>query len=236
MKHVLLVHGMNGDDTSWVDFDQRLTDTHCSAKKLTLPGHNTLIPIANIPGEIAETGARHDPGITMQDYVDHIVSYIPEGSKAILIGHSMGGAVISHVALAHPDKVEKLIFVGAMMPHTGESILDVEARIKSHPPFNPLVATADITLHVFQGMNFVFQPAGPVPEKLGTIAASRNIPKVAIVTHKDPVIPRQRQDEAAQVLQDAGHSVTLEKIDTGHFPMFDKPNTLHSLLETHVPD
>lgn len=234
MKTVLLVHGMNGDETSWVDFDERLTNAGRIAKKLTLPGHTSNIPLVEIPKEIAKNGARHDPGVTMQDYVDHVVSHIPAGTKAVLIGHSMGGAVISHVLAAHPDKVEKLIFVGAMIPNTGDSILDMEARIKAPPHFNPLVATADITLHVFQGMNFVRQPEKPLPKILDDYDQTKDIPKVTIITEKDPVIPPERQREAAQVLIHGGHDLIFEQVETGHFPMFDKPNTLQMRIEAHL--
>jgi pimeloyl-ACP methyl ester carboxylesterase len=45
-----------------------------------------------------------------------------EAHPAILVGHSMGGAVVSQAAEQAPDKVERLVFVSGFALQDGESI------------------------------------------------------------------------------------------------------------------
>ena len=43
----------------------------------------------------------------------------------ILVGHSMGGVVITQAAADCPDRVASLVFVAAFMPANGQSLLDL---------------------------------------------------------------------------------------------------------------
>jgi len=44
---------------------------------------------------------------------------------AVLVGYSMGGAVVTQAAGDRPDRVASLVFVAAFMPSNGQSLLDL---------------------------------------------------------------------------------------------------------------
>ena len=53
-------------------------------------------------------------------------------STGVLVGHSMGGGIISQVAEDLPDKVKVLVFLRAELPLNGESVLQgLQADAKS---------------------------------------------------------------------------------------------------------
>ena len=62
--------------------------------------------------------------ITLNDYVQKVVEVVkPLKEKVILVGHSMGGAVITQASeVLGPEKVEKLVFLDAFLLKNGESI------------------------------------------------------------------------------------------------------------------
>lgn len=59
----------------------------------------------------------------------------------ILVGHSLGGLVISAVAETLPERVERLIYVSGFLPRNGDSLV----RICSIDPDNPLNSASQRT-------------------------------------------------------------------------------------------
>jgi pimeloyl-ACP methyl ester carboxylesterase len=75
-------------------------------------------------------GGGHDPtpvaGITMESCAGRVCEVLDSAPQpAILVGYSMGGAVITQAAGDRPDKVSSLVFVCAFMPSNGQSLLDL---------------------------------------------------------------------------------------------------------------
>ena len=94
---VVLLHGAGGSHLGWPPGLRRLSDF--AVMGIDLPGH----------------GRSHPPGRqTINDYAADIAALLHQKnlSQAILIGHSMGGAIAQTVALTHPDKVAGLILIG----------------------------------------------------------------------------------------------------------------------------
>jgi pimeloyl-ACP methyl ester carboxylesterase len=63
--------------------------------------------------------------ITLTTYVAHIeevVRKIP--GSIVLVGHSMGGVVVTQVAENIPEKIDHLIYVTAFVPQQGGSLMD----------------------------------------------------------------------------------------------------------------
>jgi 2-succinyl-6-hydroxy-2,4-cyclohexadiene-1-carboxylate synthase len=94
-ESVVLLHGFSATHHAWDGVVARLDPERYLPLALDLPGH----------GEHAD---RERP-ITFAGCVEHVLTLSPE--RFALCGYSMGGRVALHVALAAPERVERLVLV-----------------------------------------------------------------------------------------------------------------------------
>jgi len=96
---ILCITGLNGHAGFWSGFRQAMSDSFtvlsfdqrgCGANK-DVPGEHTLAEIAADAVDILD-----DAGV----------------SRAIIIGHSMGGVITQYLVLDHPDRVRAAVFSG----------------------------------------------------------------------------------------------------------------------------
>jgi len=109
-KTFILIHGAWG--AAWVfdEVNKLLSKDGSKVYVFDLPGH----------GE----NQKEISDVTMDAYVNHIDNFIRKiDGKVILVGHSLGGAIMSQVAERISNKIEKLIYVAAMLPKNGDSPL-----------------------------------------------------------------------------------------------------------------
>ena len=95
---VILIHGVGGSHLSWPPQVRRLLAERVIA--LDLPGH----------GKSAGVGHHR-----IADYTDDLFRFMTELkiSGAVLVGHSMGGAIALQAALSSPERVLGLVLVGS---------------------------------------------------------------------------------------------------------------------------
>jgi len=110
MRNYILVHGAWGGAWEFEDVANLLSTDGSKVTALDLPGHGeNKKPLAEV---------------TMAAYINTVVDAVnAQNEKVILIGHSLAGAVISQVAEEIPEKIERLIFVAAVLPANGETPL-----------------------------------------------------------------------------------------------------------------
>jgi pimeloyl-ACP methyl ester carboxylesterase len=98
--NVILIHGAGGNHLSWPTELRRLSGTNVYA--LDLPGH----------GKSEGRGYQ-----TISQYAKSVMNWMDQISlqKAIIIGHSMGGAIASTIAIAHPQLVSGLCLIGSSL-------------------------------------------------------------------------------------------------------------------------
>lgn len=82
-------------------------------------GHEVIAP--DLPGHGEDKTPIAD--ITLEAYSKQVCQIIDEQPEpVILVGHSMGGAVISQVAEYRPEKIQKLIYLAAFLLQDGENV------------------------------------------------------------------------------------------------------------------
>jgi pimeloyl-ACP methyl ester carboxylesterase len=102
----VLVHGGFHGAWCWDRLIPELERLGHSAVAIDLPGH----------------GARRDEQVTVANRRDAVLAVMEPGD--VLVGHSGGGFEITLAADAAPDKVRHLIYLAAVLPAEGLSLLD----------------------------------------------------------------------------------------------------------------
>ena len=76
---------------------------------------------------VAGNGPGADRAVTLEDAIASVADYLEaQGlSDVVLAGHSYGGMVISGVHDRMPDRIRRLVYWNAFVPHDGESLLDL---------------------------------------------------------------------------------------------------------------
>ncbi len=96
-ENLVLLHGFSGTRRAWDGVIERLDPERYLPLALDLPGH----------GEAADAPRP----ITFAGCVAAVLAQAPE--RFTLCGYSMGGRVALHVALAAPERVERLVLVSS---------------------------------------------------------------------------------------------------------------------------
>lgn len=233
-KTFVLVHGAFQAAYAWDFVKARLEAEGQNVVVVELPGH----------------GADQTPPATtsMDAYRDKVIAAINGvKGKVILVGHSMGGMVISAVAEQIPDRIEKLVYVAAFVPANGESLLSLAQQDQESLLGPALIPSADqLTLSVSNdnlvpifcqdGSDAIKQllisknqpePAIPFtnPVTLSAGAFGR-VEKCYIRTTQDHAISIGRQDQ----MRTAAGITQVYSIDSGHCPFLSKPDEVADIL------
>ena len=97
---VLLVHGLGGAAANWV-----------ALAPLLLPGRRLLVP--ELPGHGGSSPLPAAPSLNA--YADPLASLLDteNASPAVVVGHSLGGAIALRLAIRRPETVRALVLAGA---------------------------------------------------------------------------------------------------------------------------
>lgn len=186
---------------------------------------------------------------TFESYVERVGRFMEaEPEKVVLVGHSMGGVVISQVAENLSDKIEKLVYLSAYVPQNGQSLQDLAEQdadsligrnLKFAEDYSTATLPADVAVEVFAGdcaddiKRLVVEKSRPEPlaafqakvsltdEKFGAV------PKYFIKTTQDKGVGTALQEK---MIQENGAIKQVFKIESGHSPYFAKPNELAEIL------
>lgn len=143
---LVLVHGFGGDRLAWNGLMPRLSQLRRTIA-VDLPGHGAAVDWPETP----------DASACATALVATLEALNVE--RAVLIGHSMGGAVAGIVGLTRPDLVERLVLLapGGFGPEMNVRLL----RRYAHATEEREIA---LVLEQF------FGPTSPVPEQLPRLA------------------------------------------------------------------
>jgi pimeloyl-ACP methyl ester carboxylesterase len=94
---------------------------------LAAAGHEVIAP--DLPGRAGRGRAGWGP--TLKDYAAAIADLARRQTRPVIaVGHSMGGMVIAQAAEAAPQAFERLVFLSAFMPVSGDSLASLIAMDK----------------------------------------------------------------------------------------------------------
>jgi pimeloyl-ACP methyl ester carboxylesterase len=234
MAAYVLIHGAWFGAWCWNSTKALLERAGHQVIAIDLPGHgDDQTPVTEI---------------TLDMLVDRVGQILAaQIEPAILVGHSMGGIVLSQTAEQYPAKIERLVYVAAYLLQNGESLLQVSTadadssigpyllpdpekgqigirpealkEIFLHDCPEPIVAEAEARL----------RPDLIVPQTTPlrlTAANFGRVPRTYITTKLDRVVSPSLQKRMFTALP---CNPVLE-IETGHCPFASVPDKLVALL------
>lgn len=228
--HIVLVHGAWHGAWCWYRMLPALRALGFTPHAIDLPGH----------------GLRNGEPQTLAAYAEAVAGLLrglPE--PALLVGHSMGGGVISATAELVPERISNLVYLCALALLPGDSIFgvaggDTESILAGYmqpgadgrivvadegirPCFYEDCTDADIALAKLLLVPQSPEPFGAVPEL--TEARFGRVPRSYIVCEQDKAIGPKKQ----RWLAERAKAETVA-IDTSHSPFFSAPAELAATI------
>lgn len=234
MSTFVLVHGAWHGGWCWYKV----------AALLRQKGHTVLAP--DLPGH----GRDQTPinAVSMQSYAQRVADVMRTASEpVILVGHSMGGFVISTAAEQQPQTVAKLVYLAAFLLDDGQTLGDAASRDSGSTVSGWLVPSADgasLTVAASHLKDLFYGDCSDEDVALAELALGPEsgaalgawmhvtparwgrIPRVYIECTKDRAVLIASQRAMVERLP-------CEKVitmDTGHSPFFSAPEQLAAHL------
>jgi non-heme chloroperoxidase len=193
-------------------------------------------------------------GYAIDEFAADVVAFLDAQSleRATLVGHSFGSFVARRVAIAHPERVDRLVLIGTGLSPVNPVTREVQSTLvnladpvpvefardfqagTAHVPlpelfFDRVVAEslklpAPLWREVFNGL-LAYDDA----EQLAGIAA----PTLLIWGERDALFPRNDQDRLMVAIRNATMRIYEE---TGHCPNWERPEQVAADLRAFVPE
>ncbi|GAO44679.1 alpha/beta fold hydrolase [Flavihumibacter petaseus] len=214
------------------------------AADLTAKGNKVIT--VELPGHGSDSTPAHT--LSLDAYTAKVTDAISATSDTvILVGHSMGGMVISNTAERLPSRIKKLVYIGAFLPENGQSLADLAFSDPASQLGPKLIEAPDhLTLDVKQdSLTYLFindgteegkksvldhyraEPAIPFGNKVALSGENfGSVSKVYIKTLQDIVISPALQD---RMIQKAGITKVYE-VNTSHSPFLAQPHAVSDFL------
>lgn len=235
MSTFVLVHGAWHGAWCWHKVVPRLEAAGHEVVTLDLPAHGTdTTPVAEV---------------TLDDHVERVGDVLEaQDEPAILVGHSMGGVIITQTAEEYPEYIDTLVYLTAFLLDDGENLLQyAEADEESVVTANLIVdeeaghatvaedaveeafyadcSAADVTLA--RSLLTAEPLAGMVTPVDTSEANFGSVPRVYIECQRDQAITPETQRSMRENLS-CEHVRTL---DTSHSPFLSAPEALVEQLD-----
>jgi pimeloyl-ACP methyl ester carboxylesterase len=234
-KTFVIVHGAFQGPYAWTDVKSQLESQGQKVIVVQLPGHGS--------------DTTNPSQISMNSYRDSVIAAINATTgTVVLVGHSMGGMVISAVAEAIPGRISKLIYLAAFVPQNGQTLLQIASQdsvgllgpqLVPSPDYLtlkisdttkiPQVFCADGSAQVQQELlaNYKPEPAIPFNNPISiTSAGFGSVSKVYIHTANDQALGMPLQNK---MVSWAGIT-KVYSINSSHCPQLSMPAALTTLL------
>lgn len=237
---VLFIHGFGGDLGNWL-FNLDAIAEVAPVIALDLPGHGQSDPLL--------------PGATLSSLAGFVASFLDaiDVPRVHAVGHSMGGAIATRLALEQPTRVASLTLVNSagLGPEINAAYIEGFVAAASRRELKPVVEQlfADPSLVTRQLVDELlkYKRLDGVPELLGTLGRTlfgggrqaeqpalelegSGIPITVVWGEADRIIPARHADNAPP-----GAKVSVLP-GAGHMAMMEKPSDFNSLLRGHLAE
>ena len=231
MATFVLVHGAYHGGWCWRDV----------ADRLTAQGHRVYTPTLTGLGEGAHLAT---PDTDLHTHIQDIVALFDceDIDDAVLVGHSYGGVVIGGAADLRQQRIRALVFVDALIPEDGKSVIDFQTPERARAL---LAAAADndgwrmpAISAAYYGVDDAEQAAWVdakcVPHPIATFQQPLHLTGAWLEVARKTYIrctqtPLDYMDAfAAQAADDPAWSMYF--IETGHDCMVSEPDRLAAML------
>jgi len=121
-KTYVIVHGAWGGGWAFRQVDDMLTAKGHKVYRPTLTGQGERVHLANL-------------NVGLDTHIQDVVNTIlfEELKDVVLVGHSYGGMVVTGVADRIPERISNLIYLDAIVPEDGQSVITAESKNGKKP-------------------------------------------------------------------------------------------------------
>ena len=232
-RHFVLVHGAWHGAWCW----------YKTASLLQADGHR--VTVLDLPGHGID--ATPTSSVAPSSYADRVIAALEAADEpVILVGHSMGGTVISTVAEASPHKLDKLVYLTAFLLANGQSLLDIATNDSESLATRSLLVKPELGLididraaidPVFYGhcepadralARSLLRPTpmAPFASPLQLGANYEGVRRFYVSCLEDQAITATAQ----RWMYTASPCERVYTLHTDHSPFFSKPHQLHEIL------
>ncbi|MYT31392.1 MULTISPECIES: alpha/beta hydrolase [unclassified Streptomyces] len=226
MTEFVLVAGAWLGSSAWEEVVPQLRAAGHGARPVTLSG---LAEKRRVPAG-------------QQTHVQDIVDAVERQAlrDVVLVGHSYSGIPVGQAAERIGDRLARVVFVDAGVPHDGESFVSgwpegramVEASIAANGGFWPPLGPDDFEGQGLTGEQVARLVAGATPHPGATLTEpavlSRPLGELPATYVKCLLDGPEPTPDVAALL--TGERWQLVEMDTGHWPMFSQPQELARVL------
>lgn len=229
----VLVHGAWTDESAWGFVRNELAKS-------------ANVVVVNLPAHGADN--TYGPGIGLADYVKEVSLAVNKAKgKVILVGHSMAGVVISQIAENMPDKIDKLIYVAAYLPKSGDDVTSITNKFLNNKPIEAFEFNKDYSLVSIKKDVLANVVCADCPDFMKEVLVKYHraeavkglndkvklsnkfvtVPKFYISTTEDNAVPYALQQ---QMIKNDGSIKKVFEMQTSHLPFVVKPQEFVSIL------
>jgi pimeloyl-ACP methyl ester carboxylesterase len=233
---LLLVHGFAGSTMDW--------EEHVLAP-LARQRHVVAVDLLGMGFSARDDTLAYGPDVWTQQLIDTLDTLrLP---RVAVAGHALGGALAAQLAIAHPDRVERLVLISTLVPlpedgqswwqrglavrGVGEFLLGRVPYLPEGPGFSPAyVARAEAIFRIAGTRRALldFVRGDDHPVRLAADYVRVGVPTLAIHGTADEVFPW----EAAQAYLPRLHDALVLPLDgVGHWPMRDAPERVVTAID-----
>jgi pimeloyl-ACP methyl ester carboxylesterase len=210
--------------------------------RLRALGHWTLA--VDLPGHGRDQTSPAEVGLeSYVDCVSRALEAAPAG-RATLVGHSMGGLVISGVAERHPERVERLVYLCAVLPVSGDTLMGLKTSEEVAGLLEPSADGTTLGMRPDGVREAFYQDCSdedfalaeaclcPQPTRAATDPVTLTPDRFGRVprAYVECVQDRAIEIETQRAMQAHTPCEQVCRLDAGHSPFFSQPDELARAL------